>query len=290
MDQRQQLIDSISAIVPLREVVRDSGQVALMTTQGATLIDGPVSQFGFTPVGQITYGMTTGSGALSGLTLNGKPIAVSGDGSPVAGGTLAGHFAVRDLSGPEAQARIDALAREVIARFSAPGLDATRAPGAPGLFTDAGAAFDPVNEVGLSQRLRLNAAVDPARDGALWRLRDGLGATEPGAAGNARLLTDWQAALTGLQNPASTNFMPGERSLASLATDMLSGIATDRLSAEGESSYAEARADALRSIELTGGVDSDQEIQTLLLIEQNYAANAKVVKAVDDMIQLLLGI
>jgi len=290
MDQRQQVIDSISAIVPVREVLRDNGQVALVTAQGATLVDGAVSQIGFAPAGRITPAMTRDSGALSGLTLNGKPIAVSGDGSPIAGGSLAGHFMVRDDLAPAAQAQVDAVARELVERFSAPGLDPTRAPGAPGLFTDAGAAFDPASEAGLSQRLRLNAAVDPDEGGALWRLRDGLGATEPGAAGDARLLHDWQSALTGLQTPASASFMAGERSLASLAADLLSGIAADRLTAEGEASYAEARAQSLRGMELTGGVDSDQEVQTLLLIEQNYAANAKVVKAVDEMLQLLLGI
>ena len=49
--------------------------------------------------------------------------------------------------------------------------------------------------MGLSQRLRLNAAVDPAQGGALWRLRDGLGAAVPGVAGNSALLTALQEAL-----------------------------------------------------------------------------------------------
>ena len=290
MDQRQQLIDSISAIIPLREVARDNGQIALITATGATLIDGPVSRFGFAPVGQVTYGMSQDTGALSGLTLNGRAIATTGDGSPIAGGSLAAQFQLRDDLAPAAQARIDAIAREIVTRFSAEGLDSSRAPGAAGLFTDAGAAFDPANEAGLSQRLRLNAAADPDQGGALWRLRDGLAAAVPGATGNAQLLTDWQLALTALQAPTSPTFMPGQRSLATLSSDMLSGIAANRLTADGEASYAQGRADSLRNIELTGGVDSDFEVQKLLLIEQNFAANAKVVQAVDEMIQLLLGI
>ncbi len=288
MDQRQQLVDSIAEIVPVREIARENGQIALVTTSGTTLVDGSVAQFGFTPVGQITHGMTVASGALSGLTLNGKDIATSGDRGPIAGGTLASDFQVRDQLGPDAQAQIDAIAREVIDRFAAPGLDSTRAPGDAGLFTDGGAAFDPANEAGLSQRLRLNAAVDPDAGGELWRLRDGLGATVPGPVGNAQLLIDWQTTLTRQQDPASTVFGAGLRSLASLATDVLSGIASDRLTADSEAAYAEARSASLRTIELTSGVDSDQEIQMLLLIEQNYGANAKVVQTVDDMIKLLL--
>ncbi len=288
MDQRQQAIDSIAAIVPVREMARENGQIALITTGGATLIEGPVSQLSFQPVGQITYGMVSG-GALSGLSLNGKPIATSGDSSPIAGGTLAGHFQVRDDLAIEAQARIDAVARDLVDRFAATGLDLTRGQDAPGLFTDAGNAFDPERETGLSQRLRLNAAADPAAGGALWRLRDGLGANTAGSAGNAQLLTDWHSALTAQRPPASSFMMAGERSLATLAADMLSGVAADRLTADGEAGYAQARAQSLRSMELIGGVDTDQEMQNLLLIEQNYAANARVVKAVDDMIQLLLG-
>ena len=289
MDQRQQLIDSISEIVPVREIARENGQVALITLEGAILLDGRPSTFAFSAVGQITPDMTLASGALSGLTLNGKPLATSSPKNLIAGGTLQADFLVRDHLAPQAQVQIDAISREIIDRFAAPGLDATRAPGAPGLFTDAGTAFNPLDEVGLSQRLQLNVAVDPTAGGSLWRLRDGLGATVPGQIGNSQLLIDWQVALTAVQDPASAAVLAGRRSLAGLTSDIVSGVAGDRLNAEGEASHAKARADALVTLELTGGVDSDQEIQSLLLIEQNYAANAKVVQTVDQMIKLLLG-
>jgi flagellar hook-associated protein 1 FlgK len=38
------------------------------------------------------------------------------------------------------------------------------------------------------------------------------------------------------------------------------------------------------------GVDTDAEMQTLLLIEQSYAANAKVVETVDFLIRTLMEI
>jgi flagellar hook-associated protein 1 FlgK len=43
-------------------------------------------------------------------------------------------------------------------------------------------------------------------------------------------------------------------------------------------------------MELQGGVDTDQEMQKLLLIEQAFSANAKVVQTVDELINLLLGL
>lgn len=289
LDQRQQVIDSIASIIPLREVPRGNGQVALFSAGGAVLLDGSAAELGFTPVGAIVPGMTQGTGALSGLTINGKPVA-TGEGSAISGGSLAGHFAVRDDLGPQAQVRLDALARDLTERFADPALDATRAPGAAGLFTDAGTAFLPANELGLSQRLRINAAADPAQGGALWRLRHGLGAAAPGLAGDSGLLKGLQAALVAQRSPVSGGFMAGGRSLSTLAADVVSGVATARLTAEGEASFAAARLDTLRQMELEGGVDTDQELQTLLLIEQAYAANAKVMSTVGDMIQTLLGI
>ena len=47
---------------------------------------------------------------------------------------------------------------------------------------------------------------------------------------------------------------------------------------------------ALHNAELRGGVDTDQEMQNLLMIEQAYSANAKVIQNVDDMIKTLLSI
>lgn len=119
IDQRQHLIDSISAVIPLREIERDHGQIALYTTGGAMLVDGAASVFGFDPSGIVTPEMSLGAGSLSGLTLNGRPMATSGADNPVAGGTLAAHFAVRDTLAPEAQMTLDALARDLLERFAA---------------------------------------------------------------------------------------------------------------------------------------------------------------------------
>lgn len=289
MDQRQQLIDQIATIVPLREVAREQGQVALYTTGGAMLLDGRAAVFEFTGIGVVTPDMTVGSGALSGLTLNGRPLA-TGAGSLIAGGSLAAQFAVRDELAPAAQARLDALARDLVERFADPALDATRAAGDPGLFTDAGGAFLPADEVGLAQRLTVSALADPARGGALWRLRDGLGAATAGTSGNAALLNALQAALVAPRAPVSGGFSSGAQSFSTLSAGMISGVATTRLSAEAEASFATSRAAALKELDLQNGVDTDQEMQRLLLIEQAYAANAKVMQTVDEMINTLLGL
>lgn len=288
-DQRQQLVDQVASIVPLREIRQNDGTISLYTTAGATLVDGPPAVFGFSPTSTVNPYLSVGGG-LSGLTLNGNAIRTDGDRSPIRGGRLAANFAIRDELGVTAQGQIDAVARDLVERFSDAGVDATRAPGDAGLFTDGGSAFDSANELGLSQRLTINAAADPDQGGALWRLRDGLGAVTPGPNGNSALLSDLRAALTALREPVSGGFMAGSRSLGTLASDLLSSAATQSLNADGDAAYARTRLETFTAMEAENGVDTDQEMQSLLQIEQAYAANAKVISTVDAMLQTLMEI
>lgn len=290
LDKRQQMVDGISDLVPLREVDRGKGQIALFTTGGAVLLDGGrAATLGFVPAGLVTPDMTVSGGALSGLTLNGRPV-TTGTGGLMAGGSLAAQFALRDEIAPEVQAGLDAIARDLVERFAPPGPDATLAPGDAGLFTDAGTAFAPANEVGLAGRLELTSLVDPDRGGALWRVRDGLGAAAPGPVGSSTLLVALKGALSQGRQPASGGVTPGTRSHAGFVGEIVSRIAQDRLGAEAEASYFTARADALTVEELEGGVDTDRELQDLLVIEKAYAANAKVIQTVGELIDVLLGI
>ena len=288
LDQRQQLVDQISSIIPVREISRDLNQIALVTTGGATLLDGSAAIIGFSPTHTITPEMTQASGGLSGITINGRPYDTAGSASPILGGSLGALFAVRDDLAVSAQGKLDAVARDLVERFASPAVDPTLAPGVPGLFTDAGAAFDPLDEAGLAGRLSLNAAADPAQGGALFRLRDGLGAVTEGPAGNGTLITALHTALTGTRPLSSTGFAAGSRSFAALTGDLMSDASALRLSAQSEQSFASAKLSALTDLEAQNGIDTDQEMQDLLVIEKNYAANAKVIQAVADMIDTLI--
>ena len=289
MDQRQQLVDALAEIVPITEIKRGNGQIALVSTGGAVLLDGRAARFGFTPTGTVTADMTRASGALSGLTMNGQPLAIGDGRGKMDGGTLGANFALRDRDAPAVQRQLDGMARDLITRLADPAVDPTIAAGGVGLFTDAGGMVDPVTETGLAGRIAVNALADPDRGGALWRLRDGFGAVAPGAPGASAQIARLRAALTARVEPVSGGFEPGARSFAGLASDLLSHVAAQRLGAEAEHSFASAKFAGLRSDELAMGVDSDQQVQQLMLVEQAYSANAQVIKAVDEMIQIWLG-
>lgn len=288
MDQRQQLIDQVSTIIPVREVQAENGRITLFSAAGAALLEGQPAKLTFSPVGIITPDMTLASGALSGISINGRPINMGPQGA-IAGGSLAANFAIRDQLAPNVQAELDAVARDLISRFQDPAVDPTLAVGAAGLFTDGGTVFLATNEEGVAGRLELNIAADPNAGGAVWRVRDGLGSAMQGPAGQTALLSAMQSVLNEAQPTASGLFAGGSRGALSLTAKVVSAVINQGLLLEVEAGFAAARATALQSLEMEGGVDTDRELQDLLLVEQAYAANAKVIQTADDMIQILLG-
>lgn len=287
-DMRQQTIDEIGEIVPIREVPRDHGAVALFTPGGSILLDGSAATLEFTTTNVIAPHMTQANGMLSGLTINGNPVRTDSATSPIKGGSLSALFEIRDETGVESQAQLDAVARDLVERYQDPAVDPTLAATDPGLFTDGGLFFDPANEVGLAGRLSINAAVDPDAGGDVSRLRDGLGAAAPGPVGDATLLQSMYGALNVLRVPASGSFGGASRSAADLTASLLSQAGSDRQVGETHLAFSTARLDELKTMELSEGVDSDYEIQRLMLIEQAYAANARMIETVDEMMQTLL--
>lgn len=290
LDQRQMLIDEFSETVPIRQIARENGTVALYSMSGALLLDATPATFGFEPTSPITPDMTLQSGALSGLTINGQVIPTGNEFSPIAGGSLAALFDVRDARSVEAQEAIDALAGDLIARFEGSAVDPSLLPADAGLFTDAGGVYSSTDTVGLSGRIAVNAAVVPADGGQIWRIRDGIGATMPGPAGDSSLLSQLSMAISALQTPIGGGFGGAARTFSGLSSDLLSRFGQAQLGSERALTFDQVRRDSLRQSELANGVDTDQEMQKLLLIEQAYAANARVIQTADQLIQTLLEI
>lgn len=289
-DQRQGIVDQIAEYIPVQIAPRDNDAIALFSPGGVILIDGPPVELSFTASNVIVPHMTLDNGLLSGLEINGLPVTPSGDNSPISGGKLSALFEVRDTLAPDAQVKVDAIARNLIERFEDPALDATRLPGDPGLFTDSGSAFDPLNEIGVAGRISLNALVDPSQSGEVFRLRDGLGAATPGQVGDARLLMSLGAALSERDLLVSGGLGSINRSFAEHATAFLSDAGQQRLFLEQSQSFAASRQASFVELELQDGVDSDTELQNLLLVEKAYSANARMIQTVDEMIDTLLRI
>lgn len=286
MDQRQVVIDKIGQIVPVREVQQPQGKVALWTISGTQLLDGKAARIGFAATPTITADMTLAGGGLQGLTINGDPAGPDGLGR-LAGGSLGASMTLRDDHLVAAQTGLDQVAADLISRFADPAVDPTLTTGDGGLLTDAGAAHDPADIVGLAKRISVNAAVDPGRGGQLSRLRDGVQATVPGAVGQPAQLNRFSDAL---QAQRSIDPAIAAGSALGQVARVADLFATARLNGEQAQGFATTRHDSLKAAELATGVDSDVELQMLLRVEQAYAANAKVLETIQSLILRLMEI
>lgn len=289
-DQRDRLIEDVSGMIPVKVVNREYGEVALFARNGAQLLDGKVFELGFEPSAVVTPDQTIGNGALSGLTVNDVPMAI-GEGSGrglLDGGSLSAAFELRDKTIPELTASLDDLAADLIGRTQGLAADPTLAPGDAGLFTDDGAAFDPADLVGVSLRISLNPAVDPAAGGEAYRIRAGLGASAPGDSGAAAVLRGLQGALRDLTPAPMGSGLTGQRGAAGFAAEFSSLVLTRSASADGEAAYRRGAADELKdALTMKTGVDTDQQMSRLLVVEQSFAANARVVQVVDELLGIL---
>lgn len=286
MDQRQVAIDGIARIVPLREIAQPQGKVALWTVGGAQLLDGRAAVIGFVATPTITAQMSFVNGTVQGLTIDGVSAGTDGVGR-LSGGSIGGAMDLRDRHLVTAQGSLDRVAAELITRVSDPAVDPTLTPTAAGLLTDAGNAFDPADTIGLAQRIRVNAAVDPQQGGAPSRLRDGVLAGAPGPVGQTAQLLRYADSL---KNPSSIDPLTPATSAAGHIGGVADQFATMRLLADEAKGFASARHHGLKAAELATGVDSDAELQMLLRIEQSYAANAKVMETIQSLIQRLMEI
>lgn len=288
-DQRDLLIDTVNQAIPVNVVQRDQGRVALFTVGGVALLDGRASELSFDAKRTIEPQMTQDNGLLSGLEINGLAMDTSING-PLRGGTLIAAFDIRDNVAVEAQNDLDAVARDLVERFQDPALDATIGLTDAGIFTDSGGAFDPADTVGLAARLELNDLVAMDGQAETWRLRDGLYAASEGDPGDASQLIAYSEAISENRTVSTTKLGTISSDLNTLSASLMSRFARDSDSANNSLSFAATSYTELAQAELALGVDSDAELQNMMLIENAYAANARMLSTIDDMMESLLRI
>ena len=178
------------------------------------------------------------------------------------------------------------MAQDLINRFSDPTVDPTITPGDPGLFLDA----DSTAGDGVAGRLRLNALVDPDQGGAVWRLRDGLGAAAPGPPGNNTILSNLSGAFDTVTNVSVTG-LQGGFVYSDLVAQLGSLTGQQRIQNESVLSSISLQHQTIKEAEAREvGVDIETEMQDLLIIEQAYAANARVIQAASQMLTELMDI
>ena len=284
-DQRDSLLDELSGYMEIRVFPRDHGRVAVYSSGGIGLLDGTPAELSFSQTPVITANHSLGAGTLSALEIAGNTI----DATRLSGGSLATQFDIRDSIAVDAQSELDAFAFEFSARVNDPAIDTTRTAIDPGFFTDNGAFIDVANLVGLSERISLNASVDPKESGDPALFRDGLLSLGGGDVGDSSVLLGLSETM---QDPGSVGFgsYAGlQISLPNLAANLGSNFASGLNRSESHMTFAQSQKSASNDLRMVNRVDSDAELQQLIVIEQAYGANAQVIQVIDDLMDTLLG-
>lgn len=287
LDERQRALDTIAEYMPIQTVQRDFGVIEVLTQEGAYLLGGTAYELEFTPGTAFDPNRTLAGGQLSGITVNGTDLTPGQPNfSAVSSGMFGALFTVRDQDIQAFTAQLDTLAGDLVTRFSNDALDPTKTPGDPGLFVDS----NPAGGAGLASRLSLNAAIDPNQGGAVWRLRDGIGAAAPGPTGDSTII---QNMLGAVKTPQSINAsgITGVFSSAEMAAHFSSLTGQKRIQNETVLSSTSNQHTSLAQAEhAESGVDIDNQMQELLLIEQAYAANARLIQVAQEMLDELMRI
>lgn len=289
LDRRTVLIDRISETIPVRELPRESGAIALVTEGGLLILDGRPVKLGFASRSPITADMKVPF-LLSGLTVNGRDVPTAGPTSGIRGGALEALFALRDTVAPDATTKLDGMAADLILRFEAATVTATNPAGTSGLFTDRGAAYTAGAPEGLSGRITLNTAVTVNRPDLHFRLRDGLGEIAPQNEGDSSLLLRYGTVLSMQGLPLAGGLPAVQSDLPGHAAGLRSIVSAARVEADNRLSYHSSRSQELEERRDGAGVDIDAEMRRLIDVEQAYAANARVMQAVSDMMNRLTEI
>jgi len=276
LDERDRLVDEISQELGVTTYLRENGEMVILAKGGASLLDSSVNHLEFSPFGDLR--------TADGTVLTPAP----GNASAVRGGAIAGLFDIRDNVMPEFMSQLDGMAAGIITMFE--GADASLAPGQAGLFTDGGAAYDPANVVGLAERIRVNDSVRPSAGGDLWKISSGLGAAAPAPGADSTQVTAFLDAFASDLAFGSSGSLPGSATIEEFAVAMVSSQQTARVTAESELRVSDITLSTLRESRMNrDGVNVDDELMKIALVEHSYQASTAVITSIQEMLDTLLA-
>lgn len=295
LDERESLIKKISSIIGVTQVTRTGNDVALYTSDGVTLFETVARPVEFQPSSGF-------SASLEGkqVFVDGVPLGAGLGANTTGRGSLQSLLQIRDDYAPAMQTQLDEIARALVVTFAESDQSATPTlPDMPGLFTWAGGTVPAGATIvpGIASSLAVNPALIQSMGGDPKLLRDGgingaaYSSNPSGATGYSSLLDRHVQAL---ETPMAFDAAAGLSSSASLMEFSAQSVGWLELNRSDAESAAESReASRFRSVEALSsitGVSLDEEMSMLLELEQAYKASARLIAAVDEMLQALMAV
>ena len=313
-DQRDQAIKSLSEEMNVTVVSRQDGTVAVLTSNGRTLVDRTAFTFSFTPT-KTDNGTYYPGGGINGILLGGDDIT-----DEIIGGRIGGYVQLRDVTIPQFQAQLDEFAYRLTTTFDDPTPTATSPRPGLRLFVNSAVngtipdgSQSTAGRVGFSKTITVP---DELRTNPTYVQRgwSNEGATAAPAApttpappvGSNALITTLLTnvfdlntitfATTGLGQGGAgganvpTSLQP-QASFAQYTREIVAYQSNERANLttllKGETTYRDSLTNKISD---QSGVNLDQEVSLLIQLQQTYGANARVITATNRMFEDLLGI
>ena len=289
LDKRDALLKQISELVPISTIERANGDTMIVTAEGTTLFETIPRHVHFEPTP--AYGATSVG---KGIYIDGVPLDAATGANTTAAGTLAAMVQLRDGYANGLQLQLDEIARGLVQSFSETN------PGAPynvvaGLFTAGSPSLvtpGATGLTGLAGEIRINALVDPTLGGDAQKLRDGINFSF-NAGNNASFSDLLRGYSEGFDAPGSFVAAGGAVVMMSVKAYSASTVGwledarkTAAGGAETKSALVMRTTEALSNIT---SVNVDEEMALMLELEHSYAASAKMLQVIDEMLKTLLG-
>lgn len=288
-DQRDELLNRIAELVPISTISRANNDLMIVTADGMTLFESTPRPIKFE------------ASPVFSADLEGKPILI--DGVPLSkalgantsgGGTLAALVQLRDDYADGLQTQLDEIARGLIKAFSEENPD-NDGSFSSGLFISVDALIDldtAGRKSGLAEKIAINPAATPTtlRDGIVYDVNPGLPSERH--ANFTDLLNGFTTAMdaheTFVGADGTTSY---KMSLMTYSTGAISYLEDARKNAdygaETKSALLVRTAEALSNVT---HVNVDEEMALMLELEQSYAASAKLLQMIDEMLKTLMNV
>lgn len=295
LDARDQLLGQMSQEIGIRTTTRGNGDMQIYTDGGATLFDTSARTVSFQPT--LQYSATTQGNA---VVVDGTPVTGPGAVMTAQSGRIAGLTQLRDQVAVQYQGQLDELARGVINAFAEMDTTGSAASARAGLFrAGTSTALPGANLVpGLAGQITVATTVDPTQGGNPMLLRDG-GISDPldpnyniNTTGAASFTDRLQSMLSSIETPQSFSASGGAITSGSIAgyaassVGWIEGKVQVITNSSDQQNAVLTRASA--ALSSATGVSLDNEMSKMLDLERSYQGSAKLVTAIDSMLQSLL--
>jgi flagellar hook-associated protein 1 len=265
-DQRDRLLGTLSGFMDITTFGKPNGAIGVYTRDGKPLVDTTVA--------------TVGLGGRTGLTWStaGSPAAPIN----VQSGTIGGLLNLQTAKLPAVQGQLDDIARALTVEFNAINVPIFYQPGVT--------PFNPANTTGYAAIIAVNPTVTQST------IHDGAAPAQNLVAGTAlapgdTTFIDRAIALFNRMNVSFTApGLPPTGNLAQVATDFITSQSALRANAEDALNAETTLKQTLQTkLSAESGVNVDDEVAQLSVLQNAYAANARVLQTSKDMFTTLFN-